>query len=774
MIGAVSMSCSTKQAEEIRQKPNILFIAVDDLRPELNFYGESHIKSPYMDRLAEESMVFKRAYCNIPVCGASRASLLTGARPTRFRFLDYNASKDEDMPYAVSLPMHFKKNGYNTISNGKVYHHRKDDSLSWNEIWWPDGNWRDYQTQENIELDLLPGKNGKPYEIADVEDDAYWDGRIANKGIEDLRKLKDSDGPFFLALGFVKPHLPFNAPRKYWDMYDYDNITLPPSYIQPETTPSVAFHNYGELRSYATVPESGPLSDGMARKLIHGYYATVSYVDAQIGRVLNELEDLGLADNTIVVLWGDHGYFLGEQMLWCKHSTFEKALRSPLAIKVPGKTQGAATDAIVEFIDIYPTLCDLANLEKPEHLEGESLVPVLEGGQIQKDYAVAKFLNAVCLIEGSFFYTEWTNDEGWAWARMLFNHDNDPMELNNLAEKDEYQHIVTRMSKGLREKWGKDFLVPPSQVRIILDTDFGGDSDDLGALVMLHNLHNSGECKLLAVMSWSGEKYVIPAMDAVNRFYGNPDIPMGIRHKEAHYDQWNYNKPIADALPWELTNDDVPLAVDLYREILSKQEDNSVRIVTVGPLKNIKDLLMSGSDHHSDLTGKELTEKKVEKFVIMGGGFPESDIYEWNFDGRMPGVTTFVLENLTVPIVFSGYEVGMPILTGSRFNNIDPGHPLYTGYMHFSRYAPWVKDRFEGSILDNNSYDQTAVLYAVHGGVGVYWDKIEGGYCVTDDRGKNHWVEGEPTNQSYLVLKKDPEEMAEIIYSIKLAGTAVR
>ncbi len=461
MISAASISCSKKQEEESRKAPNVLFIAIDDLRPELSFYGESHIKSPYLNDLAEESIVFKRAYCNVPVCGASRASLLTGARPTRHRFIDYNTSKDEDMPDAVSLPMHFKNNGYNTISNGKVFHHKMDDSLSWNEIWRPDGNIRDYQTQENIELNLLPGKRGKPYEIADVEDDAYWDGRIANKGIEDLKKLSESDKPFFLALGFMKPHLPFNAPVKYWEMYDYDSITLPPNYIQPETTPPGAFHNFGELRSYATVPESGPLSDDMARKLIHGYYATVSYVDAQIGRVLTELDDLGLADNTIVVLWGDHGYFLGEQMLWCKHSTFEKALRSPLVIKVPGKTRGTATDAITEFIDIYPTLCDLAGIDKPVHMEGESLVPVLDGGQMQKDYAVAKYLNAVCLIEGSIFYTEWTDDEGTAYARMLFDHQNDPMELNNLAEKDEYQGLVENMSEELREKWGKDFLVSP-------------------------------------------------------------------------------------------------------------------------------------------------------------------------------------------------------------------------------------------------------------------------------------------------------------------------
>ncbi len=317
--------------------------------------------------------------------------------------------------------------------------------------------------------------------------------------------------------------------------------------------------------------------------------------------------------------------------------------------------------------------------------------------------------------------------------------------------------------------------IASSQVKIIFDTDHGGDADDLGALVMLHNLHNSGECELLAVMAWSTEQYVIPAMDAVNRYYGNPDIPMGVRSYHSHYTDWNYNKPIADALPWKLKNSDVPLAVDLYREILSKQEDNSVRIVTVGPLANIKDLLMSGPDRHSDLTGKELIEKKVEKFVIMGGRFPFGD-WEWNFSGDMPGVTRYVLENLTVPVVFSGYEIGLVIHTGPRLHELDPGHPLYVGYKHFSKYASWMQDRYrEGRITPNASYDQTAVLYAVRGGIGKYWDKVENGYCVADDNGGNIWVEtDEPTNHAYLVLIKDPEEMADIIYSIKLENIADR
>jgi inosine-uridine nucleoside N-ribohydrolase len=309
-----------------------------------------------------------------------------------------------------------------------------------------------------------------------------------------------------------------------------------------------------------------------------------------------------------------------------------------------------------------------------------------------------------------------------------------------------------------------------SQVKIIFDTDHGSDADDLGALVMLHNFHNRGECELLAVISWTTEQYVISAMDAVNRYYGNPDIPMGIRsHSSQFIVDWYYNKPIADALPHELTNQNVPLAVGLYREILAKQDDNSVKIVTVGPLANIEDLLKSGPDRHSELSGKELIEKKVEKFVIMGGQFPSGN-KEYNFYGGGPGVTRYVLENLTVPVVLSGFEIGAGIRTGSRFNELDPGHPLYVGYKHFSKYAPWMQEMYrEGRISHNASYDQTAVLYAVRGGVGKYWDKVENGYCVADEEGSNVWVETDgPTNHSYLVLKKSSEEMAQIIYKLKL------
>ena len=453
-------ACKVQKKEAIHtadHKPkNILFIAVDDLRPELNFYGAKHIKSPNLDKLASQSLVFNKAYCNIPVCGASRASVLTGARPTRNRFIDHNTKKDEDYPEATSLPMLLKQNGYTTISNGKIYHHKNDDKKAWNEIWQPARRWR-YATEEAYEFRKKQGR-GMPTENVATADSTYLDGKLALKVIKDLQKLKQANQPFFLTMGVVKPHLPFNAPKKYWDLYDRNKIELPVSYQQPKTTPKAAFHNFGELRKYATIPKKGDLPEDMAKELIHGYYACVSYVDAQIGLVLNELKRLELEDDTIVILWGDHGWNLGDHKLWSKHVTFETALRTPLTIKVPGKTNGKKTDAITEYIDIYPSLAELAGLEIPKNVDGKSFVPIINGENSQKNWAVSKFKDAVTLIKGDLFYTEWTKDDGIAYARMLFDHKTDPLELDNLAEKPEYQEKVKALALELREKWGKDFL----------------------------------------------------------------------------------------------------------------------------------------------------------------------------------------------------------------------------------------------------------------------------------------------------------------------------
>lgn len=306
-----------------------------------------------------------------------------------------------------------------------------------------------------------------------------------------------------------------------------------------------------------------------------------------------------------------------------------------------------------------------------------------------------------------------------------------------------------------------------SQVKIIFDTDIGGDSDDLGALAMLHTFIDRGECDLLAVMCWQTEEYAVSAIDAINRFYNHPDIPIGLRSGAYHHDEWYYNKPIADHFLHSRSNKDAENAVQLYRKILSKSVDKSIVIVTVGPLKNIQDLIESGSDEYSELNGRALIEKKVKEFVMMGGGFPESE-NEWNFNGDMPGVTKAVIENLSVPITFSGFEVGLVIKTGQVFNDIDPDTPLYVGYMHFSKNAPWIKANFEGKILDNASFDQTAVLYAVEGGLGKYWKKIEDGYCKPDMEGGNKWVDGKSYNHAYLKLLADPEDMAALIEKIML------
>ena len=306
-----------------------------------------------------------------------------------------------------------------------------------------------------------------------------------------------------------------------------------------------------------------------------------------------------------------------------------------------------------------------------------------------------------------------------------------------------------------------------AQVKIIFDTDFGGDADDLGALVMLHNFVDREECSLLGVMSCTDEQYSVSAIDAVNRFYNHPNIPVGVRKVEAKYLEWCYSKPIADKFKFELTHKNASDATVLYRQILARNSDTSIVIVTVGLLKNIENLLQSGPDSISNLTGRELVEKKVKEFVIMGGGFPGAK-QEWNFYANMPGVTKYVIENLHVPIVFSGAEVGSVIQTGSVFNEIDHNTPLYVGFLHFSKNAPWVKSKFEGRILDNATFDQTAVLYAVRRDNSSYWAKPAGWYCTVDIDGSNEWVKQNDSNHTYLKLRMDKEEIATLIESIML------
>jgi len=458
-------ACSSgNRTEETSQgPPNVLFIAVDDLRPELNCYGAKHIHSPNLDQLAEEGMIFTEAHCNIPVCGASRASLLTGARPTRFRYLDYRTKAEDENPGVLSLPRHFKDKGYLTISNGKIFHHRDDLKDSWDEIWAPKASLApgDYLLPENVALANREGLRGPTFEKADVVDSTYRDGKIALKAIRDLRRLKEMDQPFFLACGFMKPHLPFNAPARYWNLYDREKISIPENRSAPKNAPAVAQHSSEELRKYWDIPVEGQVSDSLARTLIHGYFACVSYVDQMIGSVLDELKALDLDKNTIVILWGDHGYNLMEHGLWCKHSNYRTSLRSVLMLKVPGRTEGATCEALVEFVDIYPTLCELAGLDLPDHLEGKSLVPLVnDPGKDWKNFVISKWFDGLTIKTSQYSYTEWSESDSSTYARMLFDHQNDLGENINISENDELQSVVSELRRTMKENRGKDFNSP--------------------------------------------------------------------------------------------------------------------------------------------------------------------------------------------------------------------------------------------------------------------------------------------------------------------------
>jgi len=458
----VLVSCTgNRETNMALVQPNILFIAVDDLRPELACYGEIHIQSPNIDHLASEGTRFDRSYCNIPVCGASRASLMTGLRPSRNRFLTYLSRADEEAPGIVTLPGHFHNEGYHTISNGKIFHHDDDDEESWDEIWHPVANsvsWRDYALPENIARDTSDKFRGPPFERADVTEDTYKDGKIAEKTIQDLQKLKELNKPFFLAAGFYKPHLPFNAPEKYWAMYD-GKVSLPDNNYPPENAPKESIHNFGELRAYAGVPPDGPVSDDFARELIHGYYASVSFTDAQIGKVLDELKRLELDRSTIVILWGDHGWNLREHGLWCKHCNYETSLHTPLIVRVPGSKQVGSSSEIVEYVDIYPTLCELAGLEVPEHLEGASFRNLLFDPEAKSDgVAICQWFAGITTIRENWFYTEWVNDNDSSYARMLYDHRIDPDENMNISEDPAQAETIDALSAEMRRSRAPDYF----------------------------------------------------------------------------------------------------------------------------------------------------------------------------------------------------------------------------------------------------------------------------------------------------------------------------
>lgn len=434
-----------------QQQPNVLFIVMDDLRPELNCYGKTMAQSPNIDKLAASGMLFNNAFCNIPVCGASRASVLTGVRPVPGIFETAASWADEDAPNVTVLPQLFKNNGYRTISNGKVFHHETDREASWDVQWRPDAETWALEESEKI---VEKYKKGPITECADVPDNAFFDGQLAEKTVADLKQLKASGEPFFLACGFIRPHLPFVAPKKYWDIYPAGSVKPAENNYAPKNAPKQSIHGSAELKQYYG-ETNVPLSDSAAVNMVHGYYACVSYSDTQVGKVLAALEETGLAENTIVILWGDHGWNLREHGMWAKHCNYKTSLNAPLIVRLPGMKGGQKTSSITEFIDIYPTLCDLCGLEKPTHLDGKSFVSTLKNPTEHHDkYAVARFRGAVTIITEKYYYTEWLDKNNAFVTRMLYDHETDDAENINISEDPEMQETVKQLSGILKQERG--------------------------------------------------------------------------------------------------------------------------------------------------------------------------------------------------------------------------------------------------------------------------------------------------------------------------------
>ena len=460
-------------------KPNVLFVAVDDLKPTIRCYGDKVAKTPNIDRIAAMGTIFERAYCMQALCSPSRNALLTGLRPEVLRIYDLGTNFRKRVPEVETLPQWFKQHGYASHGIGKIFHvghGNHEDADSWSVPHFqgktvgyalPENRaklTREEALFENNDGDVSQLPRGVAYESADVSDETYADGQIATESIKRLREFKNSGTPYFLAVGFLRPHLPFCAPKKYWDLYDPSAFALAERTTPPDGAPEFAPQFGGELRQYAGIPEQGPMPADLQRKLIHGYYAATSYMDAQLGRVLDELEKLGLAENTIVILWGDHGWHLGDHGMWCKHTNYEQATHAPLLISAPGRRAPQRTRAIVEFVDVFPTLCDLAGLAKPAHLQGESLVPILDTPGLQRTAAFQVYPRSTketrpllghAVRTDRWRYVEWRKTDGSAAARELYDLQEDPSETINVANQPDKSEVVKEHAALLKARLEK-------------------------------------------------------------------------------------------------------------------------------------------------------------------------------------------------------------------------------------------------------------------------------------------------------------------------------
>ena len=463
IIPVLFVSCESikkNTQKEDKQKPNILFIAVDDLRPELGCYGQEVVQSPNIDKLASEGFLFKNHYVAVPTCGASRYSLITGMLPKERAHIRNSAiaefmSEKPETERPESFIHHLRRSGYYTVGIGKISHmpdgfvygyqeprsEIREMPHSWDEFHFNADKWG---TGHNAFFGYADGTNRndlnkqvKPYEAADVEDEGYPDGLTAKSALQKLKELKEGEKPFFLAVGFFKPHLPFTAPKKYWDLYDQKEIPISPAQDLPENVHTASLHASGEFNQYALGEEKAGLdhnlSDDYTRKVKQGYYACISYIDTQVGKLLTELKNQGLEDNTIVVLWGDHGWHLGDHRVWGKHTVFDRALKSALIMRIPGmKNQGQNIDNVVSTVDLYPTILELSNVEMPHKTDGSSLVSLLQGAEENReDAAYSYFRNGISLKTDKYRLTKYFREQ--QPLIELFDHQTDPNETKNIA-----------------------------------------------------------------------------------------------------------------------------------------------------------------------------------------------------------------------------------------------------------------------------------------------------------------------------------------------------
>ncbi len=498
-FGGMYMGMKGSDATAGAAHPNVLFIAVDDLRPELGAYGNTHIRTPHIDRLADGGVTFLQAHVQQAVCNPSRASLMTGLRPDSLRVWDLQTDFRRTVPDVLTLPQHFMRHGYHAVAIGKIYHNVIPDSLSWSEPklhidgypFDPDAVYRhpdNVAIQEARKASIIEAGEEARYidqygewylkaastEAVEGADALYYDGAQTDVAVEKLAELAQSTQPFFFAVGYYRPHLPFNAPQKYWDLYDPEAIPPADHPTAPADGPLMAINNMRELRGYSDFtgvlhPFDGGLSEESTRRLKHGYYASVSYVDAQVGRLLDALDDSGLSENTIVILWGDHGWKLGEHGSWAKMTNYEIDTRAPLIIRAPNdRGAGKRVEKLVEFVDIYPTLSELAGLPVPEHLQGVSLAPLLDDPEHPWKSAVfSQFLREGIWIAPDgieymgyavrtdrYRYVRWVNwVTGELAARELYDHQLDPGENVNLAGRPEYAETLAQLEAVQQAGW---------------------------------------------------------------------------------------------------------------------------------------------------------------------------------------------------------------------------------------------------------------------------------------------------------------------------------